>query len=160
MSKDLENLTVDFDAHVRELAAQMVLQGAKKEVAAKMTDNILADRVSTRHLLRFAKQTDSSNQASIDQAASSAHYQPRVLGHLVRTEDVKSLSAVAEDAELADTTRLGAIEGLARMANTAAEKKLVAFGKDDKLDESLRKAAWRGLRRSKRLRAKTKSNKD
>ena len=160
MSKDLEGLSVDFDAHVRELAAQLVLQGAKKEVAAKMTDNILADRVSTRHLLRFAKQKETPNQASIDQAAASAHYQPRVLGHMVSKQDVKTLSAVATDVELADTTRLGAIEGLARMGSTAAEKKLVAIGKDDKLDESLRKAAWRGLRRSKRLRAKTESKKD
>ena len=74
---------------------------------------------------------------------------------LIESSDVSTLTAVAASAQQAETARLGAVEGLARMAMTAAEEQLVAIGKDDTNDEELRKAAWRGLRRSKRMRAKT-----
>ena len=64
--------------------------------------------------------------------------------------DVTALTAVAEDRKLSDATRLGAIEGLARLAREDAEVRLVQIGKAEKEDEDLRKAAWCELRRSKR----------
>ena len=72
-NKELENLSADFDGHVRELAAQMILQG-KRKVSPELVDNILADRISTRHFIKNVKQTGTSRNA-IQQAAASPHYQ-------------------------------------------------------------------------------------
>jgi ParB family chromosome partitioning protein len=67
------------------------------------------------------------------------------------------LSAVAADRRLPEATRLGAIEGLARLGGDAAAAKLVEIGKADKEEEELRKAAWRGLRRLQRERRRVRS---
>jgi ParB family chromosome partitioning protein len=76
------------------------------------------------------------------------------LPHLIARGDVAALAAVAEDRKLPEATRLGAVEGLAKLAREDAEARLVAIGKAETEDEELRKAAWRGLRRSKRARKK------
>ena len=83
-------------------------------------------------------------------AVNSAHYQPRTLPHLIAEKDFKTLASVANNEKLDLPSRLGAIEGLAKIIEKGAEKALIAIGNDESLDQGLRKAAWRGLRRSKR----------
>jgi ParB family chromosome partitioning protein len=86
--------------------------------------------------------------------ADHPQYQAIALPQLVAEGSVDQLSEIAANAKLADTVRLGAIEGLARIASPAADGHLVTIGKDESADEELRKAAWRGLRRAKRVQAK------
>lgn len=156
MNKKLEILVADFDADVRDLAAEIVLLRSSEDVAASLTDNLLADRIAARHLVYAAKQSGSTH-AAVDEASQSMHYHARVLNYQIEAQNVKVLADVVKNNDLAEKTRLGAIEGLARMGDIAAEKQLVAIGKDKNLEDPLRKSAWRGLRRSKRSRTKTES---
>ena len=71
--------------------------------------------------------------ANVKVAAASrsddANYQPIVLPQLIANKDVKTLTDVAENSKLADHTRLGAIEALGNIGNSAAEKGLLSLGK-------------------------------
>ena len=116
-----------------------------------MAPALLSDRVSFD---RLARGDGAKVEETARSAAGQVHYQGVALPHLIMRGDVAALAAVAEDRKLPDATRLGAIEGLARLAREDAEARLVQIGKAEKEDEELRKAAWRGLRRSKRARKK------
>jgi ParB family chromosome partitioning protein len=148
--KLLEAVATGNDPELRTLAAD-ALGREKPAVAAKLAPALLSDRVSFDRLAR-------GDAAKVEETARSAagqvHYQGVALPHLIVRGDVAALAAVAEDRKLPDATRLGAIEGLARLAREDAEARLVQIGKAEKEDEELRKAAWRGLRRSKRARKK------
>ena len=148
--KRLTELQSDFDPAIR-MAATMMLATRTKAKLDEIGASVLSDRFAFASL---AINEELDLTKTLQNAASSPHYQPRSLLRLAKAGDVKTLATVAEDASLELNTRLGAIEGLAKMANAKAEKALVKIGNDEKADE-LRKAAWRGLRRSKRAGAKS-----
>ena len=145
--KQLLPLLEDYDAQIRDLAGELLVK--KETNQQKVAEALLADR---RPFDRMAASEGMKFTKTLTTAAESAHYQARALPHLIAEKDHKTLSAVARDEQRDLPTRLGAIEGLARMAEKAAEKTLLAIGKDEKTDDALRKAAWRGLR-SKRAKA-------
>jgi ParB family chromosome partitioning protein len=148
--KLLESAATGNDPELRTLAAD-ALGREKPAVAAKLAPALLSDRVSFD---RLARGDGAKVEETARAAAGQVHYQGVALPHLIARGDVAALAAVAEDRKLPDATRLGAVEGLARLAREDAEARLVQIGKAEKEDEELRKAAWRGLRRSKRTRKK------
>jgi ParB family transcriptional regulator, chromosome partitioning protein len=148
--KLLESAATGNDSELRTLAAD-ALGREKPAVAAKLAPALLSDRVSFD---RLARGDGAKVEETARTAAGQVHYQGVALPHLIVRGDVAALAAVAENRKLPDATRLGAIEGLARLAREDAETRLVQIGKAEKEDEELRKAAWRGLRRSKRARKK------
>jgi ParB family chromosome partitioning protein len=150
VAKLLESVATGNDPELRTLAAD-ALGREKPAVAAKLAPALLSDRVSFD---RLARGDGTKVEETARSAAGQVHYQGVALPHLIMRGDVVALAAVAEDRKLPDATRLGAIEGLARLARENAEVRLVQIGKAEKEDEELRKAAWRGLRRSKRARMK------
>lgn len=149
--KVVESLLLDTDAEVRRTAAAILATHAPAE-AEPRAGELLADRVTFG---RFVANPAVNTSTVASGAVSQPHYQGVVLPVVVNAGDEKSLAATAGDDSLPESTRLGAIEGLAAVASTKAEKQLEKIGKSDSFDEELRKAAWRGLRRSKRQREAT-----
>ena len=147
----LETLVSDTEFSVREVALRLLLTKSKSDVGP-IADALFSERHSRNWL--FGNTDVRGKDAVISQAVASPHYQARVLPGIVKNGHVQSLIDVANDASLEDRARLGAIEGLARMAVEEAEQHLESLGKDEGLDESLRKAAWRGLARSRRARSR------
>jgi ParB family chromosome partitioning protein len=116
---------------------------------------MLSDRVSFNRLIAGDR---TRVAGTLRQAASQVHYQGVALPHLIAAGDVEGLAAVAGNRQLPEATRLGAIEGLAKLGQEAAEAKLLGIGQSKEEDEELRKAAWRGLRRSKRARRRVEAS--
>ncbi|MEM7010272.1 MAG: HEAT repeat domain-containing protein [Verrucomicrobiota bacterium] len=142
----IETAASDPSAAIRELAASTLSQ-IQPARAANVAANLISDRSSFR---RIADRQRGDLAESIRTGAAHPHFQPIALPYA----DEATLIAVANDTQQSETTRLGAIEGLAALATTSAEDELAKIGKDESADEELRKAAWRGLRRSKRARQK------
>lgn len=140
----------DADAGIRALAASGIRKLAPERAGA-LAEQVLDDRTSLDRLLDGVETADS--QAALRKAAATVHHQGVALPHLVARGDLEGLEAALNDASLSETARLGALEGLGRMAREASEELLAAFAKGD-ADEELRRAAWRALRRSKRTRQK------
>ena len=136
------------DAEVRAFASSALARFDGKR-AEKLADAALADRVALNRLA--AAEIDLA--PALRGAIGKTHYQGVALPHLIAAGDVEGLYAAASDKKLADATRLGAIEALAKLGREDAEERLVALGQDQDNDEELRKAAWRGRRRSQRARS-------
>jgi ParB family chromosome partitioning protein len=148
-----EQAAAGADPRLRTLAVDVLArQEAKK--AEKLADQVLGDQVSFRRLAA-AEKVDLA--AVLHKAAAQVHYQGVAIAELVARDDREGLFAVASDGKQTEAVRLGAIEGLARLADEEAEKRLAELGREEKLDEDLRKAAWRGLRRSQRARRKAET---
>ena len=143
----LEDATRDGDPELRGLAAQ-ALASLDAKRASGLIEESLGDGAKLTRLLQSVDSGDSA--AALRKGAGSVHYQGSVLPHLVNRGDVDGLQAVLSDSELPESTRMGALEALARIATDAAQAPIVAFAKDESVDEELRKAAWRALRRAKR----------
>jgi ParB family transcriptional regulator, chromosome partitioning protein len=133
---------------VRSLAAEALGRHSPQR-AARLAGPLLSDRVSFN---RLAGGNEARVADTVRAAAAQVHYQGVALPHLIARSDLQGLAAVAQDRQLPEATRLGAVEGLAVLATEAAEAMLRAIGEAEKENEELRKAAWRGLRRSKRAR--------
>jgi ParB family chromosome partitioning protein len=146
----LEKAALDNDAEIRTAAADALGQQNPQRASA-MAERLLSDRFSFNRLARH-KGVDVAGAAR--QAAGQVHYQGAGLSWLVRQGDVQTLAAVAWNRALPEPARLGAVEGLARLARQESEAELARLGQSEKDGEELRKAAWRGLRRSKRARQK------
>ena len=86
-------------------------------------------------------------------AAASATHQAQVLPILIAKQEVTSLAQIANDKQQQEALRLGAIEGLARIATPEAESALQTI-KDTAHDADISKAAYRALRRWQRSQAK------
>ena len=140
----------DSSAPVREIGTLVLAQQAPDQATAK-GEALLSDRTNFNLV---AERSRDQVAPVLQSGGSHAHYQPIVLPHLIAGGDGATLATVAADDSLPETTRLGAIEGLAAIATEATEDELAKLGKAEAMDEELRKAAWRGLRRSKRQRAK------
>ncbi len=146
----LEAAALGNDAEARALAVEALARLSPKQAGA-LADKILADRASFR---RLVEQKDAPINAALQTAAGQQHYQSVALPHLIARHDRDTLAAVAANVKLPDATRLGAIEGLAALADEKAETDLIDLGKNAAAPEELRKAAWRGVRRSRRARKK------
>ena len=119
------------------------------ERAKKLAEKLLSDRISfNRLMLRDGAQEMEMLRGAVRQV----HYQGVALPHLISQADIEGLAAVAENASLPEATRLGAIEGLAKIPKAAAEAKLLIVARNAQEEEEVRKAAWRALRRLKRSR--------
>jgi ParB family chromosome partitioning protein len=147
----LETVATGDDASARALAIDILARRAPTR-AARLADRILGDRVSFDRLARDLPD-EKPVVAALHAAAANAHYQGVAAPALVTRSDAAALSAVAVDGKLSETTRIGAVEALGRLANPDGERQLEAVGKSDAAPVELRKAAWRALRRSKRARA-------
>ncbi|MCB9548207.1 MAG: HEAT repeat domain-containing protein [Myxococcales bacterium] len=139
------------DAAMRTIAAAALAQRAPDRATA-LLERALDDRQSLDRLLTGADPVAAT--AVLRRAAGQVHAQGVALPYLVARADVEGLKAAADDAALDEATRLGAIEGLARVATAPAQAALAAVGAAAENDEVLRKAAWRGLRRAKRAQAR------
>jgi ParB family chromosome partitioning protein len=146
----LESAALNGGPEVRAAAAQALARRDPKR-ASTLADRLLSDRVGFDRLtLDGTVKVDETLRS----AARHVHYQGVVLPDLIDGGDVRALAAVAEDRTLPESTRLGAVEGLAAMGREPAEGVLRQVGMRTDEDEEFRKAAWRGLRRSKRARRK------
>lgn len=148
----LQSAATDRDPDIRQWAAAAISRIDVKRGGA-IAEELLSDRVA------FARVADTEVDltTAIKTGAEHAHYQPVVLPEIVSRDDHATLGKVAANHDLPESTRMGAVEALAKLATPTAENELVKIGKSDKFDEELRKSAWRGLRRSKRAREKTKA---
>ncbi|WP_442509912.1 HEAT repeat domain-containing protein [Novipirellula sp. SH528] len=150
---DLDAIAVmvsDHDTAIRHMAARLITQSDPKR-GAGLAEQMLSDRVLFNELATVDG-VDVTSAVSV--GVANVHYQPVVLPKAIADADVTMLASVATSAELAETARLGAIEGLAKMGSLDANSRLVEVAKDESNSEELRKAAWRGLRRAKRQMAK------
>jgi len=143
----LEAATRDGDPELRGLAAQ-ALASLDAKRASGLIEESLGDGAKLTRLLQSVD--DGASADALRKGASSVHYQGSVLPHLVNRGDISGLQVVLANSELPESTRLGALEALARIATDDAQAPIVAFAKDESVDEELRKAAWRALRRAKR----------
>ena len=114
------------DPEIRTVATDAISRQSP-ERARKLAEKLLSDRVSfNRLMLRDAdKETD-----TLRNAVRQVHYQGVALPHLIAQADVEGLAAVAENASLSEATRLGAIEGLAKIPKAAAEAKLLVVARN------------------------------
>jgi ParB family chromosome partitioning protein len=147
----LESVATGDDAGARALATDILARRAGAR-AARLADRLLGDRVSFDRLARDLPDEKPVRDA-LRGAAASTHYQGVAVTPLVARGDAEALANVAADAKIAETTRIGAVEALGKLATADGEKRLVIVGKSDAAPVELRKAAWRALRRSKRARA-------
>ncbi len=90
---------------------------------------------------------------SIQQAAASDAEQALALPLLIARGDSKTLITIANNKNYEETTRIGAIEALGRLADQQIEEKLNTIRENDS-DEDISRAAYRALRRSQRTRSK------
>lgn len=153
--KALETALQDADAELRALAAAG-LRRLAPERAAVFAKEVLDDRTSLDRLLSGLD--NDSSRGMLREAVGTVHHQGVALPHLIACKDIEGLQASLTNKSLSESARLGAIEGLARLAMEQAESVLGMFAQDASEDEDLRKAAWRAIRRSKRYRAKVASS--
>ncbi len=144
--------TNDGDYRIRQTAAELLARCDASRTADVLSQT-LSDRLSFQRLSRV---DGAPTEQVFSNAVLSTHYQPIVLPQLIAAADVPTLRETAGQADLHDTVRLGAIEGLAKIADDDAAAALVAVGTNEDNSEDIRKAAWRGLRRAKRSQASRK----
>jgi ParB family chromosome partitioning protein len=134
------------DASARALSAS-ALRVLAPDRASSLAEAVIDDRGTLDRLLgRGAAAAGSVLRA----AAARVHTQGAALPHLVAAGDVTGLAAVLGDRKLPETTRLGAIEALGRVATDGAFEALRALASSADEDEELRKAAYRAIRRGRR----------
>jgi ParB family chromosome partitioning protein len=146
----LAEAAVGPDPETRHAAAQALAERGPQRAAA-LAGQLLSDRASLQRLTR-AEGIDL--KAALETAAAQVHYQGVALPELIAAADLGGLQQIAQNRELPETTRLGAIEAIGRLGSEPAETALSAIGADEKEDEPIRKEAWRSRRRSIRLRTK------
>ncbi|MFK7769216.1 MAG: HEAT repeat domain-containing protein [Mariniblastus sp.] len=144
--KTISSLAQDKDAEIRSGIAEIMSKSPKAKLD-NLAKQLLPDRVA---FSRLANRQATEIDSTLKEAVADSHYQPRTLSYLIKSQDVKTLASVAENSKLGLVARLGAVEGLAVIANAESEKILASVGNEEKNEEELRKAAWKGLRRSRR----------
>jgi ParB family chromosome partitioning protein len=149
----LEAIATGNDPEIRVLAAEAIGRHNAQR-AAQLAERLLSDRTSFN---RLTTQKDVNVVGTLRSAAGQVHYQGVALPHLIARGDTETLNAVVENRKLPEATRLGAIEGLGKLANEVAEAKLRLIGGSQGEEEEIRKAAWRALRRSKRARQRAQA---
>ncbi len=147
----LESAAVGHDPEVRAAAAQVLAEQDAKRAAA-VSGKLLSDRVSLERLA-LAEGVDIT--PAVHSAAENVHYQGVALPVLIAAEDLEHLKTIAQNPNLPEAARLGAIEALARLGQEPAEDLLASIGKNENEEDDFRKAAWRARRRSQRRRLQT-----
>jgi ParB family chromosome partitioning protein len=137
---------IGSDARERALAAA-ALRALAPDRASALAAQMVDDRSTLDRLLGSGA---SGASAALRAAATKVHTQGVALPHLVAAADVAGLAAALADKKLAETTRLGAIEALGRIATDEAFAALFAVATSTAEDEELRKAAYRAVRRGRR----------
>lgn len=143
----LEKFALESHSELRKKVCK-VLHDNALDKAIKIADKFTNDHIDIRELLG----SDHKKAGKIfSQIASDTNYQSVVLPYLVENKEVKTLEDIAKEKTLDDSSRYGAIEALAVIADTKAQKVLreVALVKGE--NKELSKAAWRALRRAKRI---------
>ncbi|MFZ3192514.1 MAG: HEAT repeat domain-containing protein, partial [Moraxellaceae bacterium] len=133
-------------AELRELAQSVLQQHQPQHQSQQQSDLAQLDLQQPEHRLHAMQQLEQ---------------QARVLPQLIAVQDVSTLQQIAQDVQLADHVRLGAIEGLAKIPTTAAQQALQQLSRGlAPADEDLQSAAYRALRRLGRWmdKQKTKSS--
>lgn len=148
----LATLAREGPADLRTLAADALARFDPKRASAIASD-LIGDPVGFDRLSHHLGKT---LDGPLTEAAPNLHAQGVALPQLVARGRLDSLVTVVADRSLPDAARLGAIEALAALSSEAAEEHLRAVGLDEANDETLRKGAWRALRRSKRLRDRSR----
>lgn len=152
-AKTLEGVLWGDDPESRTVAADALARDEASRVAG-LAEQALGDGPSFH---RLAWRQPAAVAAALHAAASRVHYQGVALPHLVARGDVDALAEVAQDRSLPVPTRMGAVEGLGKLAQEGAEDRIVALAQSGDEDEEVRKCAWRALRRSRRARQKLES---
>jgi len=133
------------DAELRSIAAAGLAQhDTGKGALAKLVPAVLDDGPS------LARLVGPDALPALRAAAGDPHRQGIVLRHLVAQADSAGVVKALADTKH-ETARLGLVEALGKLADTAAIAALRKLGSDEAEDEELRKAAWRALRRAKRI---------
>ncbi|MDJ0837776.1 MAG: HEAT repeat domain-containing protein [Acidobacteriota bacterium] len=123
-----------------------------RDLAASALDNPQTDAVDMIGRRRLGKQAPPLDE--LITAARHADTQGTALEHLIRGRHIAPLQQLANDADLTEATRLGAMDALAVVGGSEAEDALRAVAMAEKESEDLARAAWRVLRRAKRLHAR------
>jgi ParB family chromosome partitioning protein len=148
----LDSLAREGPANLRTLAADALARFDPKRGEAIAPD-LIGDPIGFDRLSHHLGQ---SLDTSLSNAAPNLHAQGVALPLLAARGRLEPLATVAADRSLPEAARLGAVEALAAFASTEAEEHLRTIGLDDANDETIRKVAWRALRRSKRLRDRSR----
>ncbi|MGK0290469.1 MAG: ParB family chromosome partitioning protein, partial [bacterium] len=143
----LEKLALGADAKIRSLSSA-VLKKLAPEKAKALTEKLLNDRVSFNWLV--GEERDQATMQILRSGVNQLQYQGVALPHLIAEKDIEGLQPVLFDTSLPETTRLGVIEGLGKIATNESLEVLVEFATQEKEDD-LKKAAWKTIRRAKRL---------
>jgi len=133
----------------------------------ELAQSVLQQHQPQQQLQQQLQQQGDLAQLDLQQPEQRLHamqqleQQARVLPQLIAVQDVLTLQQIAQDAQLADHVRLGAIEGLAKIPTIAAQQALQQLSRGlAPADEDLQSAAYRALRRLGRWmdKQKTKSS--
>lgn len=149
----LQAATLSESQSLRLTAASILSALPDKSVHVPL--ELLSDRQTLNRLLAGDVQPPQEFAAAL----TDANQQPIVLPWAVDEAQIEPLAAVMEDAKAAEFARLGAIEGLGKIASADAAARLAKFGAAEK-DEDLRKAAFRARRRSLRAQQKDSSGEE
>ncbi|WP_152051318.1 HEAT repeat domain-containing protein [Tautonia marina] len=149
----LATLAREGPADLRTLATDALARFDPKR-ASTIASDLIGDPVGFDRLSHHLSNT---LDGPLTEAAPNLHAQGVALPQLVARGHLDPLATVAVDRSLPDAARLGAVEALAALASESAEEHLRAVGLDAANDEALRKGAWRALRRSRRLRDRSRN---
>ncbi len=143
----LEQAIYSDDAELRRLAALGLVRQQPR------TSSDLADRIVWDHTAfqRFLQTPDVVRGETLRAGLESPHAQGLALAEIVKRRDREGLLAVAENGQLAESARLGALEGLAHLGDESVEVNLLALARNPAESDEIRKTAWRGLYRSRRI---------
>ncbi|BBM84584.1 HEAT repeat domain-containing protein [Candidatus Uabimicrobium amorphum] len=140
----LKNTAQENMSFVRNFASFTLASQQKVDMA--VATELIDHRNAAQHIL----QSSGKKALQLTDFVCQSHYQGILLPLFVEHKEVSILLDVAKNVENSDQARLGAIEGLAIIADDKAQKALEKIAKVKKQDKDICKAAWRALRRAKR----------
>lgn len=148
----IEEAAGSGSASTRTLAMVSLQQLAPERAQALLGKSIEDAPVFNKLISEDHPIGSSHAQQILREGSARIHTQGVTVPHLVRAQDVEGLQAILDDQSLSEEVRLGAIDGLARIATPAVDDILAKLGKNEDEDEDLRHQAWRAFRRARRLR--------
>ena len=141
----LKSLANDDLPEIRRIVSRMLV------TADPNSKDVIEPALSDRGVYRDVVAAGGKTESLVTSAISKPHQQAIVLRTAITDGQIDLLAETANDSELADHTRLGAIESLGKLGTTESMQQLAGIGGNDEIDEELRKAAWRARRRCGRL---------
>ncbi|WP_372365070.1 HEAT repeat domain-containing protein [Candidatus Uabimicrobium sp. HlEnr_7] len=144
VSQTLINTAKNNASFIRNFASFTL--AVHKEADITLATELIDHRNASHHIL----QSSGKKVLELTEFINEVHYQGILLPLFVQHGEVKILLDVAKNTDNSEQARLGAIEGLAVIADDKAQKALEKIAKVKKQDKEVCKAAWRALRRAKR----------